>query len=79
MANTLFLERIAEEGILRSLSRDDLLLKLKTDCGLECNPHTKKRYLIQAILDYKYGGNDENEEEVQSKSSFDKGRNIESL
>lgn len=55
MINTLWVERLTEENVLKCLSRDDLILKLKQECGLDCPPHCKKEYYIQAILEAKYG------------------------
>jgi hypothetical protein len=55
--NTEFLQRIQEEQILKSLPREDLIKKLKEECKLECPfpKHIKKSYLIDAILEAKYG------------------------
>lgn len=64
--NTLWLERLTEESILQHLSKDDLILKLKTECGLDCPPHFKKKFYIQAILEAKYG--EENKQQRGSNS-----------
>jgi len=53
--NTQYFERLSEQSRLQVLDKTALKSVLKCECGLDCPAHSPKRFLVEAILEYKFG------------------------